>query len=63
MQYDLDQWLDYYNNKRTHQGKNCKGLTPMECFKKHKHLAQIKMIGYNPIELNETNISDTNNLN
>ena len=34
----------------------------VECFKKHKHLAQIKMIGYNPIELNETNISDNNNL-
>ncbi len=63
VQNDLDQWLEYYNNKRTHQGKNCKGLTPMECFKTHKHLAQIKMIGYNPIEQNEANLSDTNNLN
>ena len=63
VQNDLDQWLEYYNNKRTHQGKNCKGLTPMECFTKHKHLAQIKMIGYNLIEQNEANLSDTNNLN
>jgi len=47
LQYDLDEWLYYYNNKRTHQGKNCEGMTPMECFKKSKHLAQIKMIGYN----------------
>lgn len=63
VQNDLDQWLEYYNNKRTHQGKNCKGLAPMECFTKHKHLAQIKMIGYNLIEQNEANLSDTNNLN
>ena len=47
LQNDLDEWLYHYNNKRTHQGKNCKGLTPMECFEKSKHLAQIKMIGYN----------------
>ena len=47
LQYDLDQWLKHYNNQRTHQGKNCEGMTPMECFKKHKHLSQIKMIGYN----------------
>ena len=47
LQYDLDEWLYYYNNKRTHQGKNCEGMAPMECFKKSKHLAQIKMIGYN----------------
>ncbi len=47
LQNDLDEWLYHYNNERTHQGKNCKGMTPMECFEKNKHLAQIKMIGYN----------------
>ena len=30
LQTDLDEWLDYYNNERTHQGKMCCGRTPME---------------------------------
>lgn len=30
LQKDLDQWLDYYNNERTHQGKMCCGRTPIE---------------------------------
>jgi len=47
LQNDLDKWLYHYNYERTHQGKNCEGMTPMECFEKSKHLAQIKMIGYN----------------
>ena len=46
LQNDLDEWLYHYNNERTHQGKNCEGMTPMECFEKSKHLAQVKMIGY-----------------
>ena len=29
LQKDLDDWLDYYNNHRTHQGKMCCGRTPM----------------------------------
>jgi hypothetical protein len=29
-QTDLDNWLHYYNNERTHQGKMCCGRTPME---------------------------------
>ncbi|MBR9857336.1 MAG: transposase [Gammaproteobacteria bacterium] len=28
MQHDLDIWLEYYNNERTHQGKMCCGRTP-----------------------------------
>jgi len=27
---DLDEWMDYYNNERTHQGKMCCGRTPLE---------------------------------
>ena len=50
LQNDLDEWLYHYNFERTHQGKNCEGMTPMECFNKHKHLAKIKMIGYNSSE-------------
>ena len=30
LQKDLDEWLVYYNNERTHQGKVCLGRTPME---------------------------------
>lgn len=30
LQKDLDDWLDYYSNERTHQGKICNGRTPME---------------------------------
>lgn len=30
LQQDLDDWLNHYNNKRTHQGKKCCGRTPME---------------------------------
>ncbi|MFC4701285.1 IS481 family transposase [Glaciecola siphonariae] len=30
LQKDLDDWIDFYNNKRTHQGKMCCGRTPME---------------------------------
>jgi transposase InsO family protein len=29
LQKDLDEWLRYYNNDRTHQGKMCNGRTPM----------------------------------
>ena len=30
LQKDLDEWLHYYNNKRTHQGKMCCGRTPIQ---------------------------------
>jgi len=30
LQKDLDEWLNYYNNDRTHQGKMCCGRTPLE---------------------------------
>lgn len=30
LQKDLDDWLYYYNNQRTHQGKMCNGRTPMD---------------------------------
>ncbi len=29
LQKDLDEWIKYYNNERTHQGKMCCGRTPM----------------------------------
>jgi transposase InsO family protein len=30
LQNDLDEWLVYYNNHRTHQGKMCCGRTPIQ---------------------------------
>ena len=30
LQKDLDVWMEYYNNDRTHQGKKCCGRTPLE---------------------------------
>lgn len=30
LQKDLDEWMKYYNNERTHQGKICCGRTPLE---------------------------------
>lgn len=47
LQKDLDEWMKYYNNDRTHQGKVCCGRTPLETLldgKKvwaEKNLAQI----------------------
>lgn len=32
LQTDLDSWLEYYNERRTHQGKMCNGRTPYETF-------------------------------
>jgi transposase InsO family protein len=44
LQKDLDQWIDYYNNQRTHTGKYCFGKTPMETFISSIHLAKEKQI-------------------
>ncbi len=47
LQKDLGEWLDYYNNRRTHQGKMCCGRTPMDTLLNgkqiwaQKNLAQI----------------------
>jgi len=30
LQVDLDAWLTYYSNERTHQGKICCGRTPLQ---------------------------------
>ena len=44
LQKDLDEWLNYYNNERTHSGKYCFGKTPMQTFAESKHLALEKRI-------------------
>lgn len=45
LQNDLDAWLEFYNNKRTHQGKGkmCCGRTPMQTMLDAKHLWQEKV--------------------
>ncbi|WP_417798685.1 IS481 family transposase [Terasakiella pusilla] len=44
LQNDLDEWLEYYNNERTHQGKICCGRTPMETLLDGKQIWQEKFI-------------------
>jgi transposase InsO family protein len=44
LQSDLDVWLDYYNNERTHQGKMCCGRTPMQTLEDGKQIWQEKFV-------------------
>lgn len=44
LQTDLDEWMRYYNEVRTHQGRWCYGKTPMQTFRDSLPLAQEKMI-------------------
>jgi len=44
LQKDLDDWLDYYNNERTHQGKKCCGRTPMETLLDGKQIWKEKFV-------------------
>jgi len=45
LQADLDEWLVYYNEERTHQGKMCCGRTPMATLEDGKKIWQEKFIG------------------
>ena len=42
LQFDLDEWIKYYNEERTHSGKFCYGKTPHETFLASKSIAQEK---------------------
>jgi len=44
LQKDLDQWLEFYNNERTHQGKMCCGRTPIETMIDGKQIWKEKFI-------------------
>jgi transposase InsO family protein len=44
LQTDLDIWMEYYNNERTHSGRYCFGKTPMQTFIDSIPLAKEKMI-------------------
>lgn len=49
LQSDLDEWLQYYNYERTHQGKMCCGRTPMETFLDGKKIWSEKVGNLNSI--------------
>jgi transposase InsO family protein len=51
LQKDLDEWMEKYNHKRTHQGKMCCGRTPMRTFLDAKHLWNEKVDDLNEQEL------------
>ena len=45
LQKDLDAWLMYYNEKRTHQGKMCCGRTPLATLEDGKQIWKEKFVG------------------
>jgi transposase InsO family protein len=47
LQKDLDDWLDYYNHHRTHQGKICCGRTPMQTLLEGRKIWQEKVDSLN----------------
>jgi len=44
LQKDLDVWLDFYNNERTHQGKMCCSRTPMQTLLAGKAVWELKNV-------------------
>ena len=46
LQEDLDNWIKFYNQQRTHTGKYCYGKTPMQTFLDTIELAKDKLIDY-----------------
>jgi len=44
LQADLDTWIQYYNEERTHSGKYCFGKTPMQTFLDSMPLVREKML-------------------
>ena len=47
LQLDLDNWIRWYNEERTHSGKYCYGKTPMQTFEDSLHLAKEKKLENN----------------
>jgi transposase InsO family protein len=44
LQSDLDNWIQYYNNERTHQGKMCCGRTPIATWEDGKQIWKEKFV-------------------
>jgi hypothetical protein len=49
LQADLDIWIAYYNNERTHQGKRCCGRTPLQTLIAGKEAWNEKVTNLNSI--------------
>ena len=49
LQIDLDNWINYYNNERTHQGKICCGKTPIQTFIDGKQIWNEKVSSINVV--------------
>lgn len=47
LQKDLDDWIYKYNHERTHQGKICKGRTPMQTLLDGKEVWEKKKLDFN----------------
>lgn len=47
LQTDLDEWIEKYNNERTHQGKICNGRTPMQTLLDGKEVWKEKNLNLN----------------
>jgi transposase InsO family protein len=47
LQQDLDEWIDDYNTKRTHQGKMCCGRTPLATMLAGKEIWDEKVVELN----------------
>ena len=45
-QADVDQWIEQYNNQRTHSGRYCYGKPPSQTFQDSVQLAKDKIIGF-----------------
>ena len=44
LQKDLDEWIDTYNNDRSHQGKICEGRTPLQTLEDGKEIWKEKFL-------------------
>jgi len=53
LQLDLDKWIEYYNQERTHSGKYCFGKTPMQTFQDSIPLAKEKILNQT-VQTNES---------
>ncbi len=48
LQVELDKWMKWYNEERTHSGKHCFGKTPMQTLEDSRHLALEKRLDQLP---------------
>ena len=53
MQVELDEWIKWYNEDRTHSGKHCYGNTPQQTMIQSKYLAHDKQHHFFPWQKDE----------